>query len=96
MHEKGPGFSERMPGPRAGINFIAYVSRDNMGPTTSFTCHKTVEAAEKRHGDLGRFYRGTSSTDYDLIVWDVSEAVREIGRSIDWIDWEKRIIHWLT
>lgn len=83
-------------GPRPGINFIAFVS-GGYGPSekTDFTCHKTQVAAEKKYGDLQRFYRGSSATDLELIVYSMDEVFTALDRGdITYIDWQNKVIHW--
>ena len=81
--------------PRADIKWIAYISSDHMGDTCQFTSHHSYSSAEKKYGDLGRYYRGSSSSDLELIILSMDETLAMIGKKdITYIDWKKKIIHW--
>lgn len=94
MNNKGL-LEERGNHPRGGINYIAYVSSDHMGDTCEFTSHRTHRAAEKKYGDLGRYYRGSSNSDFELIILSIPKVCAMISKEeIIWVDWDKKVIHW--
>ena len=81
--------------PRADIRYIAYLCSDHMGDTCAFSTHRTHKAAEKRYGDVSRHYKGSSQSDYEVIILSVDDAINMIcKKEITYIDWKKRIIHW--
>lgn len=94
MNEKGL-LEPRGNHPRAGINYIAYVSSDHMSDTCPFSSHRTYTAATKKYGDMSRHYRGFSNSDLELIVLSMEEVFKMISRKeIIWVDWDQKIIHW--
>lgn len=81
--------------PRADIKYIAYLCTDYMGDTCKFTTHRTARAAEKKYGDVSRYYRGSSQSDCEVIILEMDEVIsmQEKGEIVS-IDWNKKVITW--
>lgn len=80
---------------RQDLKYLAYLCTDYMGDTCAFSIHKTVKAAEKRYGDVSRHYRGSSQSDYEVIILEMDEVFSMLEKGeIQSIDWKTKTIHW--
>lgn len=73
--------------------YIAYISRDGVN-RTPFTRHFSVDAAERKYGDLSKYYKGSSQSDMELIVLERSEIEAMAKKGECSIFWQERVILW--
>jgi len=70
-------------------NFVAYVSNE-FSAVVSFSYHKSRTTAQKRYGDLSKYYRGTARSDYDLEIATWDEFLKMEDNKEIHVDWEKK------
>lgn len=70
--------------------YYAYVASDS-SRNLSFTVHYSKFAAERHYGDLGRHYKGSSHSDYTLVVYTKEEMEKDLVKDYI-IDYKKKTL----